>query len=235
MKKELLIASALVGFAACAADTTVETSNTMCFVPVAQEMKSATGMFLVTAPFADYDSGDIKVADVISTANLSNGDKLLIPTATGDYDGYTLQDGTWTPDKKCTLTADGEIVVGTADAASDARIARGKAFWVKTSAAQLNLFGNAVSEAVTVSVAGGSKLNWALVGATLPTTEIAVASVPAGNKGDTLVLANGTQYICNKNGAWVTYDNPSTATTDKIPAGVGFWIATTKGISLTNL
>lgn len=235
MKKELLIASALVGFVACAADTTVTTSNTMCFVPVAQEMKSATGMFLVTAPFADYVSGDIKVADVISTANLSNGDKLLIPTATGDYDGYTLQDGTWTPDKKCTLEADGGIVVGEAVEASDARIARGKAFWVKTSATQLNLFGNAVSAAVTVSVAGGSKLNWALVGATLPTTEIAVASVPAGNKGDTLVLANGTQYICNKNGAWVTYDNPSTATTDKIPAGVGFWIATTKGIELSNL
>lgn len=235
MKKELLIASALVGFVACAADTTVTTSNTMCFVPVAQEMKSATGMFLVTAPFADYVSGDIKVADVISTANLSNGDKLLIPTATGDYDGYTLQDGTWTPDKKCTLTADGGIVVGEAVEASDARIARGKAFWVKTSATQLNLFGNAVSAAVTVSVAGGSKLNWALVGATLPTTEIAVASVPAGNKGDTLVLANGTQYICNKDGKWVTYANPSTETTDKIPAGVGFWIATTKGIELSNL
>ena len=238
MKKELLIAS-LFAATAAVADSTMTTSNTLGFVPVSSDMamaKASSDMYLVAVPFAAYGSTDAKpvpvpVSEVIQTANLTKGDELYIPAKDGKYDNYKLEeDKTWTPANVVTLGADGGATVVSGTPATEATVARGSAFWVKTGASQINLLGEGKTDAPTVTAVGGvSKLKWTLVGSTAATKTISLASL-GGSKGDVIVLANGTKYLCSGS-TW--YLNGQTEVTDvTIPAGVGFWYATKTNKSL---
>lgn len=226
MKKELLVASAFAAFAALAADTTVVTSNEMGFVPVSSGLSKAEaeGMYLVTAPFSGYEGGNIKVADFLQTANLAENDELFIPNGAG-YDNYKLNaNKVWEPVKKCTISG-GEVKTVDGTPATDATVARGTGFFVKTSAAQINLFGNAEKTPQQLTVTG-----WKLIGSTIiPASDIAVTSLGGGN-GDMIILADGTKYQY-KSSAWKKYvatveagqSHWTDATDDTIPAGVAFW------------
>lgn len=225
MKKELLVASAFAAFAALAADTTVVTSNEMGFVPVSSVLAKAEGMYLVTAPFSGYASGtNIKVAEFLQTANLAENDELFIPNGAG-YDNYKLNaNKVWEPVQKCTISG-GIVTADVGTPATDATVARGTGFFVKTNVGQINLFGNAVKSTAQVTVTG-----WKLIGSTIiPASDIAVTSLLGGN-GDMIILANGTKYQY-KSSAWKKYvatveageSHWTDAKGDTIPAGVAFW------------
>ena len=243
MKKELFAVTALAA-GMLLADTTVTTSNTLGFLPVSNAKAKATvgtaGMWLVTVPFIDYQSEAgvseqaVKVEDVLQTANLAENDELFIPAGAGAYNNYKLNASkVWVPSKIVTLNADGSVKTESGTAATEKTVARGSAFWVKTSASQINLLGEGVTADKTVTVPGGGNVNkWSLIGATTCKTEIDLENF-TGAKGDIIRLADGTQYFYNaKVVGWVKSTNLLTKTTDKIPAGVGFWYATKNNINL---
>lgn len=234
MKKELLVASAFAAFAALAADTTVVTSNEMGFVPVSSGLSKAEGMYLVTAPFSGYEGGNIKVADFLQTANLVKDDELFIPNGAG-YDNYKLNASKgWDPVKKCTISG-GIVTEAYGTPATDATVARGTGFFVKTSAEQINLFGNAEKTAKASELAKG----WKLIGSTIPTGDVRLLE-SFGQTGDMILLADGTKFL-KKSDGWKKYvvkvdagaSHWQSASTDVIPAGVAFWYSAANAETLT--
>ena len=241
MKKELFVVTELAA-GVLLADTMVTTSNTLGFLPVSDTKAKASGMWLVTVPFIDYQSEAgvseqaVKVEDVLQTANLNAGDELFIPNVgEGTYSNYVLNEGKkWVAAKVVTIDSTG-TKNESGVAATVATVARGTAFWVKTSATQINLLGEGVTKDKSVTVYGGNEMNkWSLIGATTCKTEVNLANFKGG-KGDIIRLADGTQYFYNasaKVGGWVKSTDLMSKTTDKIPAGVGFWYATKNNINL---
>ena len=222
MKKALLIASAVAATSLFAVD-----SNEISFLPVTPP--AAHGLTLLAVPFNGYGSGDsasIAVADVLLTDGLSNGDKLYIPTATkGVYNQYTLNNGTWEPNKVVTITGS-STTAGDADSPTAATIARGQAFWLESSASSVKLLGQAATQALkTVSI---PEAGYQLLAPTTSENDILISSL-AGATGDMVILANGTRYQkTSKDDAGNGWRNVAARTTvigasDKIPAGVGFW------------
>lgn len=244
MKKELLIASIFASAVAVAGS--VMTSNVMGLVEVDKDYAKASqggfNVWLVTAPLTAYGSGEnIAVAEVLQTASLAVGDELWIQNDSG-YDMYTLQSGgTWKAAK--TVTAGPEGIKVTEVVSPDvATVSRGQAFWVKTKATQINLFGEGVTAAKSVTVSGGkTKKAWSLIGSTAQIGSIDLSSL-SGKKGDMIRLANGQEYMYGDSGdraGWYkkvkgAFDT-SVKTTDTIAAGVGFWYATKDDITFTSL
>jgi hypothetical protein len=227
MKKALLIASAVAATSLFAVN-----SNEISFLPVTPP--AANGLTLLAVPFNGYgsdNSASIAVADVLLTDGLSNGDKLYIPTTTkGVYNQYTLNDGTWVPNKVVTITGSSKIA-GVADSPTEATIARGQAFWLETSASSVKLLGQAATQAkTTVSAVEG----YQLLAPTTSENDILISSL-AGEKGDMVILANGARYQKTETRGWRNLANRSEAITDadKIPAGVGFWYKAAGARSLT--
>lgn len=244
MKKELLIASIFASAVAVAGSVT--TSNVMGLVKVNDDSAKASqddyNVWLVTAPLTDYGSdANIAVADVLQTASLAEDDELWIPNGSG-YNMYKLQsDGKWKAAKTVTAGPNG-IQVTSADSPDVATVSRGQAFWVKTKATQINLFGEGVMAAKSVTVSGGTtKKAWSLIGSTAQTGSIDLSSL-SGKKGDMIRLANGQEYMYGGSGdsaGWYKKVNgafdTSAKTTDTIAAGIGFWYATKEGIEFTSL
>lgn len=227
MKKALLIASAVAATSLFAVD-----SNEISFLPVTPP--AANGLTLLAVPFNGYgsdNSASIAVADVLLTDGLSNGDKLYIPTTTkGVYNQYTLNDGTWVPNKVVTITGSSKIA-GDANSPTEATIARGQAFWLETSASSVKLLGQAATQTkTTVSAVEG----YQLLAPTTSENDILISSLN-GEKGDMVILANGARYQKTATLGWRNLANRSAAITDadKIPAGVGFWYKAGGARSLT--
>lgn len=242
MKKELFAVTALAAGMLLADTTpTVTTSNMLGFLPVSNTVAKAANMYLVTVPFCAYGAKTetaINVAEVLQTANLAAGDELFIPAGKGKYNNYQLQnDKTWEAATVVTLDATGKATVTEGTLAAEATVARGTAFWVKTSATQINLLGEGVTAAKGVTVAGGgaSALKWNLIGATTCKTAIDLASF-AGQAGDTIRLANGAKYQYNATSeGWYAPTDRKNKVTIVIPAGVGFWYATKTGKTFSDL
>ena len=233
MKKELLVASVFA--AAIAGAGTVTTSNTMAYVPVNNApcvTQDGKKMYMVVAPFEGYDTAQISVADVIQTAGLAAGDELLLRKEDGKgYNVWTLQaDKKWEPVADITFSASGTQSSSGASP-NDPLISRGQAFWVKTAATSLSLFGNSAGTiAATVTIPAG----WNMVGSTVPTGSVKVSTI-AGSTGDLIMLADGTRYQ-RKSAVWKKYANKTWADVvdaDAIPAGTAFWYMTQSGKSLT--
>lgn len=247
MKKELLIASIFASAIAVAGSVgSVTTSNVMGLVEVNDASAKASqgdyNVWLVTAPLTAYGSdANIAVADVLQTASLAVNDELWIQNGSG-YNMYTLQsDGTWKAAKTVTAGPEG-ITEPEVDSPDKAKVSRGQAFWVKTKATQINLFGEGVTAAKSVTVSGGTtKKAWSLIGSTAQTGSIDLYSL-SGKKGDMIRLANGQEYMYGGSGdsaGWYKKVNgafdTSAKTTDTIAAGIGFWYATKEGIEFTSL
>ena len=234
MKKELLIASVFAATVAGAG--TVTTSNAMAYVPVNNApcaLQDSKRMYMVVAPFEGYDSDQISVADVIQTAGLAAGDELLLRKEDGKgYNVWTLQaDKTWKPVADITFSASG-MQSSSGTSPNVPLISRGQAFWVKTAATSLSLFGNSAgTTAKTVAIPAG----WSMVGSTVPTGSVKISLINDCSTGDLIMLADGTRYQ-KKSAVWKKYANKIWADvvdTDAIPAGTAFWYMTQSGKSLT--
>ena len=229
MKKALLIASAVAATSVFAID-----SNEISFLPVTPP--KANGMMLLAIPFNGYGTGDsasIAVADVLLTDGLAAGDNIYLPNGTaGKYDEYTLSSDktAWTASRVVDVTG-GSIVTTEGTPAPQATIARGSAFWLKSSATSVKLLGQAATQdTTTVSATAG----YQLLAPTTSENDILISSL-AGEKGDMIILADGTRYQKTANSGWRNLANRTTEITssDKIPAGVGFWYKAGGSRSLT--
>lgn len=86
---------------------------------------------IVAVSFADLEAGgDIKVADLVKTDNLTEGDQLAIFNGGSTYDTWTLLGGAWVKnDKTYTVGANG-LVEGEGEAADVTTKAVGTGFWL---------------------------------------------------------------------------------------------------------
>lgn len=218
MKKALLIASAVAATSLFAVE-----SNEISFLPLTTP-PNANGMMLLAIPFDGYDTtsgGSIAIADVLLTDTLTAGDKIYLPKGeAGKYDEYTLSNDktAWTASRVVDVTS-GSILVASGTPADQATIQRGKAFWLQSSAETVKLLGQAASqEKADVSASAG----WQLLAPTTSENDILVSGL-AGEKGDVVILANGTRYQ-RAASVWKNMESRAEVTaSDVIPAGVGFW------------
>lgn len=219
--KKILGAAVLMAAGAALAATTIESSNTFGFVPVA-----ASGLTAVSVPVAGYGTGDITIAEVLQTANLTgvsdsyDGDKLYTMTADGKYNEYVLQgDKTWKASRVVTVSG-GSMTSASGTPAKEATVQRGKAFWIQTSADQVNIMGQATAdgETVTLSLSTG----WNLVGSPSMTQAVAISTIE-GAVGS-FISVNGMTYQKTSTG-WKNRATKAAVTDeDVIPVGMGAMI-----------
>ena len=209
--KKILGAAVLMAAGAALAATTIESSNTFGFVPAT----GATGLKAVAVPVAGYGAGDIKIAEVLQTANLAENDKLYTLNANGTYNQYTLNaNKVWVPAKVVTVVG-GVIEESATDAPEVATVARGKAFWLDTKATQVNILGQASAAAGEISVSTG----WNLIGNPSMTTALKVSTITAG-KGSRLNV--GTTYFQKGTSKWYKLPDYADVTdNDVIEVGQG--------------
>lgn len=214
--KKLLFAAMMMTAGAALAATELDSSQ-FGFVPVA-----ASGLTAVSVPVTGYTPGsDIVIAEVLQTANLTAGDKLYTMTADGKYNEYVLQnDKTWLASRVVTVVG-GSITSVSGTPATEATVQRGQAFWIQTSAGQVNIMGQATTdgETVTLSLSTG----WNLVGSPSMTQAIAISSIE-GTVGDFISVGKKTYQYTASNG-WVNRATRQKVTSeDVINPGVGAMI-----------
>lgn len=217
MKKNLLIATAIAATSVFAFD-----SNEIALKAVTPP--SANGRMLIAIPFDGYGTtsgGSIAIADVLLTDTLAAGDKIYLPKSeAGKYDEYTLSNDktTWDASRVVDVTS-GSIQETAGTPASEATIQRGKAFWLQSSATEVKLLGQAASQTkASVSASAG----YQLLAPTTSENDILISSLD-GEKGDVVILANGTRYQMTASGWKDVSTRKAVTSADTIPAGVGFW------------
>lgn len=213
MKKTLAILSVLATAAAFASE--VESGNTFGYVPVT----CSEGLKAISVPLAGYSvsgSESIKIAEILQTTGLAQGDALYTLADGGKYNEYTLQsDGTWMASRVVTVGTDGKFVLQEGTPATVATIERGKAFWLNTKATQVNLIGQATTGTTEFSLTSG----WNLIGSTSMTAPLAVSSIEAG-AGSRLNVGSKSYQKGKK--SWLRLPNyEALDATDVIPVGVG--------------
>lgn len=228
MKKALLIASAVAATSLFAID-----SNEISFLPVTPPT-STDGLKLLAIPFNGYgtdDSAAIPIADVLLTDSLTAGDKIYLPKGdAGKYDEYKLSNdkSTWEASRVVDVTS-GSIKEAAGTPASAATVARGSAFWLKTSAESVKLLGQAATQA---KESVNASVGYQLLAPTTSENDILISSLN-GDKGDVVILADGTRYQKAASG-WKKMPGITAVTdSDKIPAGVGFWYKAAAARTLT--
>lgn len=208
--KKILGAAVLMAAGAALAATELDSSQ-FGFVPVA-----AGGLTAVSVPVTGYTAGtDIVIAEVLQTASLNSGDKLYTLNKDGTYNQYTLNSSkAWEPAKVVTVVGS-QIKESTADAPEVATVKRGKAFWIQTSATQVNVMGQATDKTVVISYNDG----WNLIGNPSMTAPLKVSTIMAG-KGSRLNV--GTTYYQKGTSKWYKLpDYVEVQDTDVIAVGQG--------------
>lgn len=206
--KKILGAAVLMAAGAALAATTIESSNTFGFVPAT----GATGLKAVAVPVAGYGTGDIKIAEVLQTANLAENDKLYTLNANGTYNQYTLNaNKVWVPAKVVTVVG-GVIEESATDAPDVATVARGKAFWLDTAATQVNILGQATTDAGSLPTLS---TGWQMIGNPSMTTALKVNTITAG-KGSRLNV--GTTYFQKGTSKWYKLPDYADVTDDDVIA-----------------
>ena len=214
----------------------VETENVIGVLAITDAPKTT----IIGVPFKSLsDDGSIAVADLVHTANLSDGAQLSAFDSSGNLHSWTLEDGEWTAD----------AVIGQQEQTGDAdtiKLDRGKGVWLTRADEDLDkpiyLIGEASNESVETTLEAPDNENetaWTLVAS--PSVEPAdVADIVGENTNDRIILpVDGfpRNYSC-KNGEWGYDGIGSEVTTNKwgdvivtpirindtkIPAGRGFW------------
>lgn len=223
MKKLLTIAA----IAAASTALAVESSNTFGILRV----DSTSAQTIVSVPWegaGTQTAGEINVADVVKTANLSEGDQLFYYDGTS-YKTWVLTSGAWEAANSSYLGPNGTVDVPAA--VQDQAIARGKAIiLVRSNASQsFYLYGQYTdaTQTTTCTLNGLTllaspltidtdlnKCTWANIGAAdeiyVPTATITV-TLKRYQVGETVV--------------WGTQKSTGTISTTKaiIPAGQGVW------------
>ena len=243
MLRKLVLGVALA--AACAARAQVgETSISTVFG--IRKVDSRRENTLVSVPWVactgGVESAEICVADLVKTASLTEGDRLLAFNAQrGAYDGWTLvkaEDGLLAWEPSTTVTAAGLTV---AAGERDATLARGRAIWLMRQDASKPFYlqGQFEGAPAVVRVAGGSAdaPAYPLLGNALR-EGVAVNDLDWGDgpvAGDTLSIPDGAvpRVLEWDAAAGKWYRTVPTmvggrvqnvrTTGDRIAAGAGFW------------
>lgn len=232
MKKTILLSSILAAGAAFADVTPIEVNSTEVGVIKLAKPTKAT---LIAVPFLGYEGGDIKVADMINTAELKAGTKLYVPTYS---DGNKLTYNVWTlnEDKnweKPLTTVDiskvGVEINNNIPEASAATVVRGGSYWLEPAAgsgANIYLLGRPTSQDGTSTAVGGK---WNLVG-NASTATLAALGKAAAKRDQIAIQIDGKfryyMYMGDAKG-WC-YDDEETGKTVQIkklsiPLGQGLW------------
>lgn len=203
MKKSIAILSVLATSAALAV-TEVESSNTFGFVPVTA---SSTKLTCVAVPVNGYTDGtSIKIAEILQVTDLTAGDTLYTMNG-GAYNEYVLQnDKTWKASQVVTVGADGTFKTAAGTLATEATIAPGGAFWLKTNAEKISVMGDATKAASPAKITTG----WQLIGNPSMTEAMDIQSIKA-NAGDILKTATTTYRWADVCG-WTTSRKPKAET-----------------------
>lgn len=234
--------------AAAASASALTSTNTFARLPVAGNTYQNA---LIAIPFAGCGESDaaIYVTNLVMTANLKSGDKLLYKDGSTYYAWQLTEDGgAW--QKMATSTDFGTQVTPSADSVT---LPCGKGCWLVRSEATITadstfyLYGQVNSESLstTVGASSGGNVTYAIIGRPFETGALDLYSwEPDGVAvGDTVTVpdstsATGQKTYTYKSGNWTT--QTSTTTTNKrgktvytvtdvavsegttIPAGVAF-------------
>ncbi len=237
----LACALTLASSLSAATTTTVESGNTLGLLRVDIGNASEALIAIPWLGVATTDT-DIKVTDVIKTANLTAGDQLFYyDTTKKAYQVWQLKDDkTW---EVATSVSDGKTTIVTAEA--DQTLKRGNALLLKrntTTETSVYLYGQVPTstEAITTTMAKGTSDAPAFTLLAPPSVEDVDLNTGATwanvNAGDVIVLADSTSLIY-RNGKWgkkTAFDvTTNTETIDqtvaKISAGTGAWYVSAKG------
>ncbi len=244
MNRLLALACALtLASSLSAATTTVESGNTLGLLRVDIGDASEALIAIPWLGVATTDT-DIKVTDVIKTANLTAGDQLFYyDTAKKAYQVWQLKDDkTW---EAATSVSDSKTAVVTAEA--DQTLKRGNALLLKrtsTTETSVYLYGQVPTStaAITTTMAQGASDAFAFTLLAPPSVDDIDLNTGATwanvNAGDVIVLADST-VLTYRNSKWgkVTGFDESTnkdtidETVAKITAGTGAWYVSAKGAS----
>lgn len=214
MKKTILLSSILAVGAAFA--VTVD-STEIGVMGVAMPKQAA----LIAVPFLGYDTVDIKVADMVNTAELANGSKLYVPNDSGTYDIWTLASGQWSKTSSNIVIGDNTASNAGTPAANEVTTKRGGSFWLEpangTSAENCYLLGKPTTEQ------GESVLvvdKWNLIG----NTSDAAVPLAVGAEGDKVCIPNANGVLDTytvRSGKWLK--GRKTSDTVSIAPGLGVW------------
>lgn len=244
MKKTILLSSILAVGAAFADVTPIEVNSTEVGVIKLAKPTKAT---LIAVPFLGYEGGDIKVADMINTAELAVGTKLYVPnnsTGTLTYNVWTLSaNGKWVEPKTIIdINNLGEAKDATGAAANESSVARGGSYWLEppaeppansTDTTSFYLLGKPGAEAGTTRALAGK---WNLVG-NASTASLAALGGAVTKNDQVSILVNGKfrEYIYKgvANG-WCYTDSTGLHKNAPLPVnlGQGLWFRPTENSTI---
>lgn len=208
MKKQLLLATSLMSFAALA--TVIDSPKAIGSIPVtATETKQ-----MIAVPFVKADGTAADVFELLATAKLVAGDKIHIwDSSNKGYRSWILvnDEGVlkWQP-----VT---QVNIGVNEQTAKS-VKRGDAFWLETASTALFLMGYPAASdgAVSVTLAPG----WNLVGSTAFTGGKSISAIEGAASGDKIRLSNG--MLLQYSTAWKKRSGTGDAPTT-LAAGTGFW------------
>ena len=241
MNRLLALACALsLASSLSAATTTVESGNTLGFLRVEIDTSAEALISIPWLGVATTDT-DIKVTDVVKTANLTAGDQLFYyDTTSKKYQVWQLNESKeWVA--ASTVTSDAMQTAGEVTKT----LARGNALLLKrtkTEETSVYLYGQVATstDAITTTMAQGTSETPAytlLAPPSVEDTDLNTGATWANvNNGDMIVLAN-SKVLIYRNSKWgqkTSFDaKTNTETIDqtvaKITAGQGAWYVSAKG------
>lgn len=210
------------------------------------KVESSVTTTAVAVPWASYDgTGPISVADIVRTANLTEGDSLkAYDPDSKTYKEWTLgADKTWQPSSTYSTsgTTSGSESAGNADAY---KVARGSAVWLTRDdpSQPIYLVGGAASGTVETELEAApseTKSSWNLVGN--PKVEsVDVKNLLGAKTGDQVIVPTAgapKNYVFVEGKGWGYYTTEPVYKSGKqvgvrsvfktddtyVPAGTGFW------------
>lgn len=212
MKKQLLLATSLMSFAALA--TVIDSPQAIGSIPVTTGAKQ-----MIAVPFVKADGSAADVFELLATAKLAAGDKIHIwDSSNKGYRSWILAN----VDGALKWQAVTQVNIGVNEQTAKS-VKRGDAFWLETSSTALFLMGYpaASAGAVSVTLAPG----WNLVGSTALVEGKTVKNVENSAKGDIIVLSAGDKIQRGKS-TWLKLlsDGTTSDMSDVVlSAGTGFW------------
>ena len=232
LRSMMFVGAAALTTAALATD--VLTDKTLGWMRV----DSTLPITAVGVPWTDVSdpTANVKVADLVKTDNLTNGDNLYVYNSNGTWTFYTLSNGAWVAG----TTANSSITAAAGNP-SEATIARGQALYLERQnySDPFYVYG-ADGEAISsTTLTGATKYLVASPKATAFTVTSAKISGASNKDVIQVPLTGGTsriyQYFKTKNkwrcnGKWEDETGY-----EEIPLGTGFWYlaASTSAITVT--
>ena len=208
MKKQLLLATSLMSFAALA--TTIDSPQAIGSIPVTA---TATKQ-MIAVPFVKADGSAADVFELLATAKLAVGNKIHIWDSTNKgYRSWSLVEDEgvlkWQPATQANIGVNEQTAKS---------VKRGDAFWLETTSTELFLMGYPAANvgAVEVTLAPG----WNLVGSTAFDGGKSISAIEGAASGDKIRLSNG--MILQYSTAWKNRSGAGDAPTT-LAAGMGFW------------